>query len=346
MQRREFLAKSCVVGAASLSGGALWADEQTEVRRLPNESEASYRTRLARIRAAEAEARAEARTPRLPGESEAQYRARLAQVRAAQRPFAKRPDETDAAYRTRLAQMRAPLRYYYELRRYEIETEAQKAGFDKFASEAALPALDRLRIGPVGVFYPDEGLSPIYVLLPHMSLASFVTLTPRLAEAPEFLEQGADFIHAPASAPAYKSLEVQLMIAFEGMPRVERPVNAQGRVIDTPGRVFQLRTYESPSEKTALKKIEMFNTAEIAIFRKVGLHPVFFGQTLAGTKMPNLTYMLGFQDMEESRANWKKFRADPDWQKLRAMPEYADEAILRKKGITNLYLKPASYSQI
>jgi hypothetical protein len=130
------------------------------------------------------------------------------------------------------------------------------------------------------------------------------------------------------------------MAAFAGMPKLERPT-------DAPTRIFQLRTYESPSEKTGLKKIEMFNTAEIAIFRKVGLHPVFFGQTLAGTKMPNLTYMLGFQDMEEGKANWKKFGADPDWQKLRALPEYMDKVILRSKGaITNLYLKPASYSQI
>jgi hypothetical protein len=123
------------------------------------------------------------------------------------------------------------------------------------------------------------------------------------------------------------------------MPRLERPT-------DAPGRVFQLRTYESPSDKTGFKKIEMFNTAEIAVFRKVGLHPVFFGQTLAGTKMPNLTYMLGFQDMAESKANWKKFGGDPEWKKLSTMPEYMDKVILRNKGVTNLYLKPASYSQI
>ncbi len=228
---------------------------------------------------------------------------------------------------------------YYELRRYEIETETQKAGFDKFASEAAIPALNRLGIKPVGVFYPNEGLSPIYILLPHPTVASFVTLVQRLGEDQEFLEKGADFIDAPVDKPAYKSVEVQFMAAFEGMPKLERPTEA-------PTRIFQLRTYESPSEKAGLKKIEMFNTAEIAIFRKVGLHPVFFGQTLAGTKMPNLTYMLGFRDMEESKANWKKFGADPDWQKLRAMPEYMDKVIIRKNGITNLYLKPASYSQI
>lgn len=55
------------------------------------------------------------------------------------------------------------------------------------------------------------------------------------------------------------------------MPRLELPVGE-------PGRIFQLRTYESPSEKTGLKKIEMFDTAEIAIFRKTGLNPVW--QTL------------------------------------------------------------------
>ncbi len=347
MQRREFLAKSCVAGVASLAGAAA----ATNGQRRPGESDAAYRTRIAQERAEQAP------IPRHPGESDAAYRTRVAQIRAAQAALEAQvqlgglqrlPGESDAAYRKRLARIRAAqaramaasrVGSYYELRRYEIETEEQKAGFDKFASEAALPAWNRLAIAPVGVFYPDAGLSPIYVLLPHMSFASFATLTPMLSEDQEFLEKGGDFLNAPTSRPAYKSLEVQLMVAFEGMPVLERPIEA-------PERVFQLRIYESPSVKTGQKKIEMFNTAEIAIFRKVGLHPVFFGETLAGTKMPNLTYMLVFTDMDESKANWKKFRDDPGWQKLRAIPEYADKAILRPKGITNLYLKPASYSQI
>ncbi|NLH44058.1 MAG: NIPSNAP family containing protein [Planctomycetes bacterium] len=265
----------------------------------------------------------------------------------------KQPGESDVAYRTRLAQIRANETAarasvargmgggidYYELRRYELETEEQKAGFDKFLSEAAIPALNRLGIKPVGVFCPVEGISPLYVLLVHASLHSYVTMAARLGEDQEFVSKGSEFLYAPAEKPAYKNLDIQLMQAFEGMPRLELPVGE-------PGRIFQLRTYESPSEVTGLKKIEMFNTAEIAIFRKVGLHPVFFGQTLAGTKMPNLTYMLGFKDMDESKANWKAFGGDPDWKKLSGMPEYADKAILRRNGITNLYLKPASYSQI
>ncbi len=299
MERREFLARSCVAGVASLSGGALLAQNpaQGPVRQ-PGENDTSYRTRVAAIRL--------------------QQQAQQAALQAQQ-----------VAARGQL----------YELRRYEIETEAQKAGFDKFMSEAAIPALNRHGVAPVGAFYPQEGLSPIYVLLPHSSFTSVLTLTSMLNDDKEFLEKGADFINTPADKPAYKSVEVQLMTAFEGMPKLEKPT-------DAPTRIFQLRTYESPSVKAGLKKIEMFNTAEIAIFRKVGLHPVFFGQTVAGVKMPNLTYMLGFQDMEESKANWKKFGADPDWKKLSTMPEYMDKAIIRKNGITNLYLKPASYSQI
>ncbi len=262
----------------------------------------------------------------LPGESDAAYQQRLGRFQAQQ------------VARARAGTRRAEsAQDYYELRRYEVETEAQKAGFDAFVKEAAIPALNRAGIKPVGVFYPWEGLSPIYVLLRHRSLSSFATVTQKLAEDEEFLQAGDAFLNAPAGSPAYKRMQVQFMVAFDGMPHLETPT-------DAPGRVFQLRTYESPSVKTGLKKIEMFNTAEIDIFRKTGLNPVFFGQTLAGEKMPNLTYMLVFNSMDERQANWKKFGSDPDWRALRAIPEYADKEILC--GITNLYLKPAEYSQI
>ena len=256
------------------------------------------------------------------------------------------PGESDVAYRQRMARWRArlaaraqggPARDYFELRRYEIETEAQKAGLDTFLSEAAIPALNRIGIDPVGVFYPWEGLSPVYVLLRHRSLGSFTDLVPTLAEDEAFLQTGAAFLDAPADNPAYKRMTSSLMVAFEGMPELETPIKSAGRVL-------QLRTYESPSVKTGQKKIEMFNSGEIDIFRKTGLNPVFFGETLVGDKMPNLTYMLAFNNMDERQANWKRFGSSPEWKALRSIPEYADKKILC--GITNLYLKPAAYSQI
>ena len=228
-------------------------------------------------------------------------------------------------------------RDFYELRQYQLETEEQKKGLDLFMKEAAIPALNRLGVKPVGVFCAEKDLSPAYVLLRHSSLEALATLTQRLQGDAEYLSKGAAFLDAPKTAPAYKRVESTLLAAFTGMTALETPVAG-------PDRVFQLRIYESPSVKTGQKKIEMFNTAEIAIFRKVGLHPVFFGECLVGTKMPNLTYMLGFESMDEQKANWGKFGASPEWQKLRAIPDYADAKILC--GITNLVLKPAEYSQI
>lgn len=228
-------------------------------------------------------------------------------------------------------------RDFYELRTYHIETEAQKRALDGFMADAAIPALNRIGISPVGVFQPPEDIGPIYVLLRHRSLESLATATQRLLADEEFLGKGASFLDAPASTPAYARVESSLMVAFTGMPHLETPATSEGRV-------FQLRTYESPSIKAGQKKIEMFNKAELAIFRKTGLNPVFFGETLVGADMPNLTYMLGFDSMEEQEAAWKRFRSDPDWMELRAIPEYANDRIIR--GIANLFLKPAGCSQV
>ena len=226
----------------------------------------------------------------------------------------------------------------YELRTYHLDSEKQRAGLDAFLNDAAIPALNRIGIKPVGVFCPEEEIGPVYVLLRHSSLESAVTLVAKLGEDDQFMSQGADFLDAPASDPAYSRMESSLMVAFKDMPQLERP-------IDAPGRVFQLRVYESPSVKTGQKKIEMFNDGgEISIFRRTGLNPVFFGETVIGSKMPNLTYMLSFHSKDELKANWKKFVSHPDWLELRAIPGYADKEILC--GITNTVLTPTEYSQL
>jgi hypothetical protein len=238
-------------------------------------------------------------------------------------------------------------RDYFELRKYlfdpddQTKADNQKSAFDSYMSAAGIPALNRVGVSPVGVFYPekpDKAGPAGYVLLRHKSLESFATVTQKLAADPEHLQKGAAFWNAPASAPAFKRMESCLMLAFAGMPELELPVKS-------PGRIFQLRIYESPSVKTGRKKIEMFNDAgEIKIFREVGLNPVFFGETIAGAKMPNLTYMLGFNSPDDMKEGWKKFGGHPEWKKLRGMAEYADKEILC--GITNIVLKPADYSQI
>ena len=87
----------------------------------------------------------------------------------------------------------------------------------------------------------------------------------------------------------------------------------------------------------------MFNKGgEIAIFKKTGLRPVFFGETLIGPRIPNLTYMLAFDDIETRNKQWKVFSGDPGWKKLRANEAYKDTV----SNTTDIILRPARYSQI
>ena len=108
-----------------------------------------------------------------------------------------------------------------------------------------------------------------------------------------------------------------------------------------PLRVAHLR---EPQQRGERKKIEMFNTGETALFRRTGLQPVFFGETLIGTKLPNLTYMLTFPDMATRDKNWGTFIADPEWKKMSATPGFTDAEIVT--NISSVFLRPTSYSEI
>ena len=109
-------------------------------------------------------------------------------------------------------------------------------------------------------------------------------------------------------------------------------------------RTFELRTYESNNETTLRRKIKMFDDAEVRIFRRCGLQPVFFGETIFGTNMPSLTYMVAYENMAGRDKAWQAFGADPEWQKLRARPELSDPEIV--SNISNAILRPLASSEI
>jgi hypothetical protein len=214
--------------------------------------------------------------------------------------------------------------------------------FDEFYRDAAIPAMNRAGISPVGVFHVAAGPdSPTaYVVLPHRSIDSFATALDRVRADTGYQQAGADFLNAAPSDPPYIRVESSLLVAFAGIPRLEVPA----ATAEKKPRLFELRIYESHNKRANKKKIEMFNTGEIAIFRRTGLAPVFFGETLIGSRMPNLTYLLVFENMAERDRNWATFVADPEWKKLSTTPGYTDPEIVT--NISNVFLRPAPYSQI
>jgi hypothetical protein len=233
-------------------------------------------------------------------------------------------------------------REYYELRRYHLRRGPQTKLLDDYFREAFLPAMKRLGMGPVGVFNTSIGPgSPlVYVLIASPSIELLVTANDHLASDSEYQKAGAPVINATPTQPAYLRVESSLMAAFAGLPKLEVPPSAAERR----SRIFELRIYESHSKKANRKKIEMFNNGEIAIFRRTGLRPVFFGETLIGSSFPNLTYMLVFDDLAARDRNWATFVNDPEWKKLSTTPGYTDVETV--SNISNVILSPAAYSEI
>lgn len=231
-----------------------------------------------------------------------------------------------------------------ELRVYHFADPAKLAAFDQVLKTAIVPAANRIGITPIGTFKllaadnpgMDQDSNDLYVLIPHKGAETLAGMLEELVEGLELDAEAAKVLNAPKSDPAYVRYESSLFLAFDQAPQVEVPTRSESRLM-------QLRIYESHNTERALKKIEMFNTGgELAVFRECGMHPVFFGQALVGSKLPNLTYMLAFDDAEAQKAGWDKFRDHPDWKRLSGDPAYADTVT----DITNLVLRPTPASQI
>ena len=237
-------------------------------------------------------------------------------------------------------------RQLIELRTYHFASPKKLQAYERFWGEAAVSALGRAGVGPVGAFklmakdnaalkLAADG-SDLFVLLPHKTPDSVLALERKLAADESYRSAGRAVLGAAKSDPAFARYESQLMVAFEQCPQVQAPTKSESRVL-------QLRIYESHNEERAKRKIHMFNEGgEIGIFRRVGMHPVFFGESLAGTKLPNLTYMLAFDDESSMKSAWDAFRGDPEWKKLSADESYKDTV----SNITNLVLRPVAGSQV
>lgn len=227
---------------------------------------------------------------------------------------------------------------FYQLRAYTLRSGPQAALLQSYFEHALIPALNRMSITPVGAFKLDIGpeTPKFYILIPSTSVETLAALDAHLENDAAFLQAAKGFWDAPATAPAYARVEYSLLSAFSGWPKLTAPKKEK--------RIFQLRTYESPSHAAHTRKVAMFNEAEIAIFVKAGLTPVFFGDTIVGTAMPSLTYMLTFPDVAELGKHWSAFSSDPAWKELSHKPGNTDPEIV--SNISNLYLSPLACSQI
>ena len=136
-------------------------------------------------------------------------------------------------------------------------------------------------ITPVGAFAVDFGpeTPTYYLLLPSPSVEALVTADLNLQKDAAFVKAAAPFWSAPAATPPFTRIESQLMRAFPGYPTLTPP--------DTRAkRIFQLRTYESPTYRDHVVKVDMFHNGEFDLFAKAGCGQVFYGDNLIGAPPP------------------------------------------------------------
>jgi NIPSNAP len=233
-----------------------------------------------------------------------------------------------------------PVRQYYLIRRYNLRSGPELKLTEDYFAQALIPAIARMGFGPVGALKLDYGpeTPAYYLILPGPTTDDLAKIDGKLAADPGFLESAAPFWNATAAAPAFERVESWLLQAFAGWGRITPPADTKGK------RIFQMRTYESPSNGEHVRKVEMFHSGEFGIFLNAGFHPVFFADTLIGSRMPSLTYMLCFRDLAELEAKWDVFRDDPEWKKLSANPRFAFDPIV--SNISNLVLSPLDCSEI
>lgn len=230
-----------------------------------------------------------------------------------------------------------------ELRRYTLVDEASEAKLDAYLKDALVPALERQGLGPIGAFAQasrEEGQPAQVLLLIVGESADAVTgAQAKLAEDKEYQEAAKEYLATPADKPILKRIESELMRSFAKWPEVKP---SEQKKSDKP-RLFELRTYESPTEHLGDLKVEMFNDGgELDIFLDCDIQPVFMGQALIGSQVPNLTYMTVYDDAKTRDECWKRFIEHPEWAKLKEVKRYLGTV----SKIDKSDWEPKPYSQL
>ncbi len=232
-------------------------------------------------------------------------------------------------------------REFYQLKIYSFSTDEQISTTDDYLKNAFMPAVKKQGIDNVGIFKfitnETDTVHKTFVLLPFKSLEQFKELDNKLMEDETYLTAGSAYLNANYDNPPYENIESIVMQAFTDMPMMATP-NLEG---PRENRIYEMRSYESPTEKYYINKVDMFNAGgEVKLFDRLNFNAVFYGEVLSGPKMPNLMYMTTHADMDTRNKNWEAFVDSPEWKELVAMPKYENN--VNHADIWFLY--PTEYS--
>jgi hypothetical protein len=229
---------------------------------------------------------------------------------------------------------------YLEVRKYTVKDAEKRAKFVDILDKALIPALNRQGIKPVGILLPaanDEKYAlNVFVVIPHKTMDSFINANGKLVADTAYRKDAAPIFETNSKNPVYTDCETFFLNTFPTAPVLETPPLG-------PDRRYQLRLYRSFNIERNAAKVRMFDQGgELPLFRETGMNPIFFGDIIAGTRLPALLYMLGFASAAKQDEAWKTFIEHPKWAEIKGKSEYADTAT----EIENVVLFPSPGSQL
>ena len=230
---------------------------------------------------------------------------------------------------------------YYELKVYHFKDSMQERILNIYFEYALLPAMHRQKIENVGIFKAiandTSADKTMYVFTPFKSLKEMEKVNEEIKDDKAYNAAGEAYLDASYNKPPYTRMETILLYAFPLAPEMQIPQLKSG----ASERVYELRSYESATEKIFANKVQMFNEGgEIPLFKRLNFNAVFYSSVIAGSHMPNLMYMTTFENMTDRDAHWKAFGDDAEWKKLSSSPQYQNNV----QHIDITFLRPLPYS--
>jgi hypothetical protein len=210
----------------------------------------------------------------------------------------------------------------YEMRVYKLKSNDQVNATDNFLKDAFLPAMHRLGIKQIGVFKPVANdtaeIKRIIVLIPFISLDVWRRTKSNIETDPVYLATAKEFLNADTSHYPFVRMESNILEAFPDQPKlIPTPLKSN------PDALYELRSYESPTEELHRIKVNMFNAGgEIVLFKRLDFQAVFYADVLSGNHMPNLVYMVVFANAAARDEHWKAFGASKEWKTISVDPVY------------------------
>jgi len=239
-----------------------------------------------------------------------------------------------------MAKATRPLQHYYQLKIYHLKTKAQEDRLEKYLKEAYVPAWKRVTSGGlIGVFKTLDADTDkrVYVFTIYSKLQVIEKIEADISIDQQYLDAGKGYLDAAYNEQPYTRVETIVLKAFPKWPVSTVPQLTANKA----DRIYELRSYESPTEKLNINKVKMFNEGgETVLFNRLNFNAVFYAEVLAGSHMPNLMYMTTFNSKEDRDKHWDTFSNDPEWKTLVAKPEYQHN--VSKADI--IFLHPADYS--